>query len=316
VRPRRGSSAVHDGLVGARALVGTRYLDDPALRAEYARDIAPRTEVALARILAEVYREASEGDIRRPARALDLGAGTGAVGRTLEARFGPELEMVAVDAVPAPGVLRVDLVRDLPSGRGRFDLIVAAHLLNELFLDRPPDERAELRARRVLAWSGALLAPGGTLILIEPALRETSRGLLEVRDLVLGRGLRIVAPCFWTGACPALARERDWCHDAAPADGGRRVDFSYLVLREGPPGQAEDASILRVVSDPMPDKGRLRLFGCGTGGRHLLVRLDRHASETNATFGKLERGDVVRVQGGVSAGDGLRITAESTVSLR
>ena len=50
-----GGSAIHDGLVGARKLVGTPYLADPELRREYERDIAPRTRAALARILAEVY---------------------------------------------------------------------------------------------------------------------------------------------------------------------------------------------------------------------------------------------------------------------
>ena len=46
-RPRRGS-AVHQGLVGARNLVGTPYLSSPALREEYVRQIAPRTEAAKA----------------------------------------------------------------------------------------------------------------------------------------------------------------------------------------------------------------------------------------------------------------------------
>ena len=168
----------------------------------------------------------------------------------------------------------------------------------------------------MLAWAEALLAPGGTIILIEPALRETSRTSSSPRDGLLGRGLHVVAPCFWTGPCPALARERDWCHDAAPAGGRGRVDFSYLILREGPRKEAEDGSVFRVVSDPMPDKGRLRLYGCGASGRHQLVRLDRHASDMNAAFAELERGDIARVEPAQSAGDGLRVTAESRVSRR
>ena len=159
---------------------------------------------------------------------------------------------------------------------GRFDLIVAAHLLGELFVDEPPDERIDARARRVRAWVDGLLAPGGTVILVEPALRETSRELLAVRDQLLALSdLEIVAPCFWTGACPALARERDWCHDAVEVAGSPRVDFSYLVLRDRwrpIPGQLR----YRVVSDPMPEKGRLKLYACGPTGRHAYIRLDRH----------------------------------------
>jgi SAM-dependent methyltransferase len=311
---RRRASAIHEGLVGARGLIGTRYLEDPALRAEYARDIAPRTEAALARVLAEVYDR--RAPVHAPARAIDLGAGTGAAGRALRAKFGAGLEIVAVDAVAGPGVVRADLTRALPAVEGRFDLVVAAHLLNELYVGRPPDARAALRAERVAAWARALLAPGGVVVIVEPALRETSRELLVVRDLVLSGGLEVVAPCFWTGPCPALARERDWCHDAAPGPGGARVDFSYLVVRAPAPPAPPTPGSLRVVSDLLRDKGRLRLYGCGGNGRHIYVRLDRHASDANWALGAARRGDVLVVEGAEPAGDGLRITAASTVTRR
>jgi hypothetical protein len=313
---------VHEGLVGERALIGTRYLADPAMRAEYARDIAPRTEAALARVLAEAYGPRGEGVEGRaapaaaPARALDLGAGTGAAGRALRARFGSALELVAVDVVEAPGVRRADLARELPAVSGRFDLIVAAHLLNELYVDRSPADRVRLRAERVVAWCEALLADGGRVIVIEPALRETSRELLEVRDRLVAAGLVVLAPCLRQGGCPALQRERDWCHDAAPVESRARVDFSYLVLRRGVPGVAPPAcepELYRVVSDRLPEKGRLRIFGCGEAGRHELVRLDRDASPANAELDRVVRGDVIRVAGGKPAGEGVRLGADAVV---
>ena len=284
----RRRSAIHDGLVGARELVGTRYLADPALRAGYARDIAPRTEAALARVLEEIY---GRGGAAAPARALDLGAGTGAVGRALRARFGERLEVAAVDAVvePGSGVVRADLARELPAVSGRFDLVVAAR--------RP--------AR----------ASGGTLVLVEPALRETSRELLAVRDLVVAGGLAVVAPCIWAGPCPALARDRDWCHDAASGRGGGRVDFSYLVLRVGGAPAAAPGAV-RVVSDLLCDKGRLRLYGCGGKGRHLFTRLDRDASDANAAFADARRGDVLVIAGDEPAGEGARVGAAGTVTRR
>jgi hypothetical protein len=286
--PRAGRRPVHDGLVGERALVGTRYLADPALRAEYERDIAPRTEAALARVL--------DGVGLPPAgviRAIDLGSGTGAVGRGLRAHLGRRLQLVEVDAIDAPGVVRADLSRQLPVVDGRFDLVVAAHLLNELYVDRPAEERAARRAARVHAWAQALLASEGTIILIEPALRETSRELLAVRDLLIASGMDVVAPCFWRGPCPALARERDWCHDAADGPDGTRIDFSYLVLRESGHTRQDDPAVFRVVSDPMPEKGR---------------------SGTNAAFDDARRGDVVRVRPLHPARDGLRVTGETAVS--
>jgi hypothetical protein len=313
---RRRSSAIHRGLVGERALVGTAYLADPALRAEYAREIAPRTRAALAKILgAPLAPSTTAWEVRR---ALDLGAGTGAAGEALSARFGAALEVVAVDRVAAPGVVGADLSVELPRVDGRFELIVAAHLLNELYVDRTPELRAEARARRVLAWADAFLAPGGRVVLVEPALRETSRELLAVRDRLLGSSLRVLAPCFWTGPCPALARERDWCHDAAPmaGGGGGRADFSYLVLaREDDAAPPPAADTYRVVSDPIGEKGRLRIFVCGgTTGRDALVRLARHAAPANAALDQLARGDAVRLRGLERAGDGLRVTPETVVA--
>jgi hypothetical protein len=125
----------------------------------------------------------------------------------------------------------------------------------------------------------------------------------------------VVAPCFFAGPCPALARPRDWCHDSAEREGERPVDFSYLVVQAS--GEAvSDPSVVRIVSDPLREKGRLKIFGCGAGGRQPLVRLDRHASETNAAFAELVRGDVAQVQRTAFARDGLRIGPETTVVRR
>lgn len=308
-------SRIHEGLVGARALVGTPYLADAGLRAEYERDIAPRTGVALRKILTAVLP--AEGLRLQPDSVLDLGAGTGAVGEELRNLLGRRHRLVEVDRVPRGGTTRVaDVTRvdALATFGAPFDLVIAAHVLNELYLDEEPGVRATRLSRLVRAWSEELLSADGTLVVIEPALRETSRALLAVRDQLLASGLHVVAPCFFTGPCPALLRERDWCHDSAPDSTGRRIDFSYLVVRTaGPTAPASETNRFRVVSDPLPEKGRLRLFGCGADGRHALVRLDRHASAENAAFEQAVRGDVIRVARTTFAGDGLRVGPETSV---
>jgi ribosomal protein RSM22 (predicted rRNA methylase) len=299
----KASSRIHRGLVGARELVGQSYLADRDLRREYETEIAPRTGAALARIFDAVA-------LTRPQRVLDLGAGTGAAGRALLDRW-PGIELVAVDKVEGPGIVQADLARaGRPKGaQGRFDLVVAAHLLGELSLD------VEGRARLVSGWCRDVLADDGHCILIEPALRQTSRALLAVRDRLVAAGLFVVAPCLWQGACPALTRERDFCHASADrvAQGRSRVDFSYLVLRNQ--GRAcGDTALFRVVSDPMKDKGRLRLFICGAAGRVLLTRLDRERSPGNQAFERIERGDVVRVEKAAMRSDGLRCTSDTTIA--
>jgi len=338
-RSGRRGSPIHQGLVGERALVGQPYLGDPELRRGYAEEIAPRTGLALAKVLAELYRprgELAPGQTA-PRRVLDLGAGTGAAGDAARAFFrvflGSEIEVVSVDRVAPPGgsvagFFTADLVAPgRPAGvAGQFDLILVAHLLNELFVAVRAPERLAARAAKVRDWCETLLAPGGVLVILEPALRETSRDLLGVRDRLLDAGLRVVAPCLWAGPCPALARERDWCHDAAlgasegPGRRARRVDFSYLALRRAAAGalpsdgpREPDPELFRIVSDPLVEKGRLRIFGCGPSGRDALVRLDRHRTPANQPFDLVARGDVVRIRAAAPAGDGRRLGAETVV---
>jgi ribosomal protein RSM22 (predicted rRNA methylase) len=296
---------MHRGLVGARELVGEAYLADAELRREYESEIAPRTIAALESIFASTT-------IAAPRRVLDLGAGTGAAREMIRARWS-DAEVVAVDKVPGPGILRADVTRTVrPIGvDGRFDLVVAAHLLNELPLD------IDGRARLVQNWCRDLLEEQGTCILIEPALRQTSRDLLAVHDRLIAAGLFVVAPCLLQGPCPALLRERDFCHMSAAtiAQGRSRVDFSYLVLRkQGAP--CTDTSRFRIVSDPMKDKGRLRLFACGPAGRPLVMRLDRERSPSNQLLDELERGAVVDIQGATAQSDGLRCGRDSVLVRR
>jgi SAM-dependent methyltransferase len=300
-------SRIHRGLVGEQALLGTPYLKDPDLRREYDAEIAPRTEVQLERILAAIPAGFS------PQRALDLGAGTGAAGRVLRTRYGKELELVSVDRVAGPGIIVADVMKASPPNgvSGPFDLIVAAHLLCELkALD------AVARARLVLGWCSSLLSPGGRMVIVEPALKETSRELLMVRDRLVSESWFVEAPCFLQGPCPALQRERDWCHDSAPWPGGRapRADFSYLVLRHPGPVLADEAK-MRVTSDLIKEKGRMKLFACGASGRNAFVLQKRDRTDTNRAFQELTRGDVIRIDSTTESGDGLRIGPDSVVKM-
>jgi ribosomal protein RSM22 (predicted rRNA methylase) len=139
------------------------------------------------------------------------------------------------------------------------------------------------------------MAPDGLCLLIEPALRETSRALLAVRDRLVASGLSVLAPCLFQAACPVLQRDRDWCHDSADVlvAGRSRVDFSYVLLGQARP--CLDPTLHRVVSDPLKDKGRLRLFVCGPSGRHQIMRVDRERSDANQVLDQARRGDILQV---------------------
>jgi ribosomal protein RSM22 (predicted rRNA methylase) len=102
------------------------------------------------------------------------------------------------------------------SPRAPFDLIIVANCLNEIHADTtdPIERRAHL-VTEVLS----LLAPHGTMMIVEPALRETARALHQVRDrLVQENHCTIYSPCLHERNCPALTKPDDWCHEERPWD--------------------------------------------------------------------------------------------------
>ncbi|HEX4420372.1 MAG TPA: small ribosomal subunit Rsm22 family protein [Kofleriaceae bacterium] len=268
----------------------------------------------------------------RPIRLLDLGAGCGAMSLgaivALSALAGSSaadlaLDIVAIDCDgPALAIAHAAL-RDLAARRGLpvtiatrdedvtrarlppADLIVLGTVLNEL----PAAARLELVHRALAA-----IGDDGAVIVVEPALRDTARALHELRDTILAGGGHVFAPCTRTGApCPALTDPSDWCHEDRPLtlprrtaelarlthlrDGGMK--FAYLVLRRRPLGLVELRSragaAWRVVSAPMPAKGKLELIGCSEAGRIPIRLLRRHRAPHNRGFESAVRGDVLVV---------------------
>ena len=203
-----------------------------------------------------------------------------------------------------PGRLLQPLPKLLP--RRRYDLILIANTLNEM----TPSER---RARLITQLMERYLSEDGRLIIIEPALRQPTRELMELHDVLLETDdIFVHAPCLHQAACPMLAASgRDWCHmywdwerpamiAAFDRLVGIRKDYlkaSYLVLaRQAAPVRRQD---WRVVSGPLNSKGKTERLLCGEASLpdlRRLVRLDRDRSLQNAAFDRAQRGDVMRVK--------------------
>jgi hypothetical protein len=74
------------------------------------------------------------------------------------------------------------------------------------------------------------------------------------------------------------------------------MKFAYLVLRRHPLSLVDipaDASAWRVVSAPMPAKGKLELIGCSASGRIPIRLLRRHRTPANRGIESAARGDVL-----------------------
>jgi SAM-dependent methyltransferase len=319
------------GLTRERKLAGARYMDDPKLLGAYLLFYWPVSYAQAREALGELPQ--------RPRAALDLGSGPGPVGLaaldagarevTIADRSKPALALaraLATEAGEALATREWDPTRKTPLPEGKDDLITLGHVLNELY--GAGDEAVKPRAA-LLEQVLAQVKPGGSLVVLEPALRETSRLLLKVRDLMVEKGYAIRAPCLYRGACPALVKESDWCHaerawpmprvveDIARAAGLHKesLKMSYLVLAPRGEGWPEPRpeSLFRIVSESLEGKGRQRYIGCGPEGRVGLALQEKHRTEKNERFFKLHRGDVISVTHTEPRGDGLSLDDRSEV---
>jgi ribosomal protein RSM22 (predicted rRNA methylase) len=329
-----------------RVALRSGYLDDPDHAAAYLRYFLP-VNLSKIQVLLDEMPEAPLIDKQGSGlNVLDLGSGPGtgalAVLDWLHQRH-PEqagkLTVVAVDssadALSQAGQLwdsycresgiagarltpyETDLERPLdgPScgeiyKSGQYDVIIIANCLNELF-SRAGDP---IGARTgLLAGLLTLLAPHGTMMLVEPALRTTSRELHQVRDQLLhDRRCTVYSPCLHERACPALVNPDDWCHEERAWDPPAAIQaidqevgfikdalkFSYMLLRtDGRTIVARDPQIFRIVSELRELKGDTRAWVCNELGRSEIGRLDRARSSTNSSWDFCQRGTIARIEG-------------------
>ncbi|MEY3143129.1 MAG: hypothetical protein RLY21_1622 [Planctomycetota bacterium] len=187
------------------------------------------------------------------------------------------------------------------------DLILCQTAINELLTG---ERHSAATVDLVAGW--ARLAP---LLVIEPALRTTTRALMALRDDLLARGgSHVVAPCLHQARCPMLAREGDWCHEARriePTPRVARIDrivgrrderalFAFLATAPGaapaPPAQGVAEPRVRLVTDTLGSRGKTERLVCRSDGELRLMRLlDRETTEANRGFLEAERGAVLAI---------------------
>lgn len=262
------------------AYTETRAIDDDvAADLAYLAHFGPRAIVAVARGIAALPPG-------RIAHVVDLGAGSGASALawafagakaiTLVERSAPALSLArrllsglpvtiaarAVDVAHAPPVLDASHVS-------------AAFVVGEL------DDSVDIAGLMQRA------APGAVAVLVDAGDRPRARRLQHLRDALVQLGDVVIhGPCPHREPCPALVRERDWCHDRidkrlstrlaafARHVGRDDVAMSLAWLVYGPGTPAAAAGVV-VIGEPRREKGRLRVPVCGPGGLRFVQVLQR-----------------------------------------
>ena len=319
------------------------YLEEPKLRQAYLAYYVPVNLAKVQLLLAElqpVLAAHKEPEFR----VLDVGGGPGTAALAL-------LDWACSTSIPPPDTLRMAVMdrspavltacaelwqsylnemreyRVLPlrtiecnlerlspvqvasgvSGPG-YHLIVVQNVLSELYHGIPDasDRRAALVADLL-----SMVTQDGSLMLIEPALRTTSRSLHGLRDKLLANSqCSVYSPCLHDKNCPALVGLDDWCHeerswrrpgwieqiDESVGFIKDALKFSYVVFRKDgkalvPRGQPYH----RVVSELRVMKGEKRVWLCDSAGRSEVGRQDKDRSPSNAAFEQYHRGAIVKI---------------------
>jgi ribosomal protein RSM22 (predicted rRNA methylase) len=329
----------------ARPTLTSCYLDDPAHASAYLSYFLPVNLSKVQVLLDELPNNSSHETPDRPMAVLDLGCGPGTGSVALldwlwhrSPERAKSVSVLAADAsnaslqeakrlweaycqevgISSGGLrcvegnlehpLKGDLGKQIVRG-GPYDLIIMANCLNELFSASvdPSAERAGVVAQLL-----PFLAPHGTIMIVEPALRQTARVLHQTRNHLLKQGLcTVYSPCLHEKACPALDHPDDWCHEERPwqtppmvAAIDREVGFikdalkfSYLLLRtDGRTIVTRSPQTFRVVSELRELKGEKRAWLCNETGRPEVGRLDRKASPHNAAVDAWHRGAIVQIE--------------------
>jgi ribosomal protein RSM22 (predicted rRNA methylase) len=153
------------------------------------------------------------------------------------------------------------------------ELVLASYVLAELPLQQMI-ETADL------LWAAATQA----LVLIEPGTPQGFQRLRVIRDHLLKRGARVIAPCTHAAACPMVGD--DWCHFKVRLARSRAhmhakgavvpfedEAFSYLVFSKLPVGLHGS----RIITPPEASKPGITLQLCGAQGlqTEMIARRDK-----------------------------------------
>lgn len=240
--------------------------------------------------------EATDLDIHS---LIDAGAGTGtatwAAAELLDLREITclegadamlELGKALMSGGPGARWVKCDLAsQEIP---GKADLVIASYALNELADD------ARLEAVRRL-WNAA----GKMLLIVEPGTPTHFQQLMRTRELLLGLGAHVAAPCPHGDACPLPAD--DWCHFSCRIARGRLhkrlkgadvpyedEKFSYVAFVREKPAVPR----ARVIRPPSVEKGRITVEACGVPGLERSAFLKRDG-EAYKMARKLKWGDAL-----------------------
>lgn len=304
------------------------YFGDPATLAAYGLFFLPQGWMRTAAALDQCTNLRRWRPPNRAPRVLDVGCGPGSCGvsaaHALSVSGFIPAELIGLDHSPGalsafetfaqalldPGIRITARISDARAPdtwpEGKFDLIVAGFVLNEI------ESKADDAAFRWMESACGHLTEGGLLLVIEPALRFAAERLLRASDRIAAEGVwHRLGPQLDDLPSPLLSSGRDhWEHESAPWTAPesaqfinrrlhrdlREVRFSYAAFLNGAPATVLPSEAARIVSDVQMIKGLVR-FIVIRHGEELQVEVPTRGMskhDVKAYAAGFSRGSVVR----------------------
>lgn len=271
-----------EGLTAAAEGLSKRYRENSGTGKSLAasrRDILayaavrmPATFGAVSKAL-ELSLECIPEENRGFSTVLDIGAGTGAASHAAYAltecesiacvEREPEMLSVGGQLTELCGVPAVWKRGDITAGLDeKAELVMCSYCLNELSAGARKSAAERL-------WNST----ERLLLIVEPGTPEGFANILAARELLVGLGAHIAAPCPQEGACPM--EKGDWCHFTARVARSRLhkqlkggdvpyedEKFCFIAASR----EAVQPCAARVLRHPRIDSGRITLRLCTPGG--------------------------------------------------
>jgi ribosomal protein RSM22 (predicted rRNA methylase) len=234
--------------------------------------------------------------------------------------FGSMLETGDISA-NAINYHTMDLV-DIDNLKNKYNLIILGNIINEIDIAKYP---------QILKKLNNLLENNGSIIMIEPALKELSQKALHFRDEAINYNLFPIFPCIQTiekpSLCPALL-DNDWCHQTHSIyqnkwisgidrhTGFLKDDIRYTGIIFSKHKKIDDANSWRVVSDMMGEKGLSKAYLCHDDNRILARRLDKNKSDNNSKWSRLKKGDMLTLQENEYSNNKINISKNTVIEVK
>lgn len=243
---------------------------------------------------------------REKLRVLDLGCGEGAGSIGIYSVFGDKIkyfkgidnsyerlkyydEFMKITETDFESInMNINDVNNM--NLNEFDIIISSNLLYEIGIDKS------------IRFINKLLRKMNNdtiLILVEPALKESSQILMNIRDDIIKKNF--VIPCSHKGSCPLILKD-GWCYKVLrwvyplfmeiinrKLFRDLRLKFSYLVIKK------EDEDIKNTfcfLSNTKIEKGKYKNNFCSKDGIINCMLLKKELNDKNRIFKDIEHGDI------------------------